>query len=493
MQLFSLPLPGINCAFEKIKKMSEENTTSSKLSRYYQFIKSSLNGEEHDFTTIDLRKAVILLAIPMMLELSLESVFAVVDIFFVNRVGVHAVSIVGLTESVLTIIYSVGIGLSAAATAMVARRVGEKNVEEASHAGAQAITLAIVTSVILGATGYFFAYDILRLMGAEPAAITEGINYTRIMFGGNVVIIMLFLINGVFRGAGNAAIAMKSLWIGNLFNIILDPLLIFGIGIFPVMGITGAAIATSTGRSIGVLYQLYHLWKSSGKLTIKLHHFKPDLPLLKNLVVIASPATFQFIIASASWIFLASMVAEYGSAASAGYQTAIRLFVFFILPAWGMSNAVATLVGQNLGAKLPERAEQSVKIASYYNVGFMAIVTLVFLFLTYPLVGFFIPATQTAQIRYAVLALQIISSGYIFYGIGMVFTQAFNGAGDTRTPTWVYFFGFWVFQVPFALLLHKYTSLGITGIFIAVPVAETLMAISVFVLFKRGKWKMVKV
>ena len=473
--------------------MNNEHTSQSKLTHYYHFIKSALSGKEFDFTTIDLRKAVILLAIPMMLELALESVFAVVDIFFVNRVGVHAVSIVGLTESVITIVYSVGIGLSAAATAMVSRRVGEKNLEEASHAGAQAILLAVVSSVTLGIPGFVFAGNILRLMGAEPAAIAEGISYARIMLGGNVAIILLFLINGIFRGAGNPAIAMKSLWIGNVFNIILDPLLIFGFAFIPGLGIKGAAIATTTGRSIGVIYQLWHLWKSSGSLNIKLHHFRPDIKVIKDLISIASPATFQFIIASASWIFLSSMVAEYGSSASAGYQTAIRLFVFFILPAWGMSNAVATLVGQNLGAQKPERAEESVRITSRYNAIFMAVVTVIFLFFSRPLVGAFIPAIHTEQIKYAVLSLQIISSGYIFYGIGMVVTQAFNGAGDTRTPTWVYFFGFWAFQVPFAYILHKYTPLGITGIFLAVPVAETLMSIAVFILFKRGKWKTVKV
>jgi putative MATE family efflux protein len=416
-----------------------------------------------------------------------------VDIFFVNKLGIHAVSVVGLTESVITIVYSVGIGLSAAATAMVARRVGEKNIEAASHAGAQSIILAFIASVLLGVPGFIFAGDILRLMGAQPEAIEMGTTYARIMFGGNVAIILLFLINGIFRGAGNASIAMKSLWIGNIFNIILDPLLIFGMWFFPEFGVTGAAIATTTGRTIGVLYQLYHLRKSSGLLNIKLHHFKPNMKIIKDLLNIASPATFQFIIASASWIILASMVAEYGSAASAGYQTAIRLIIFFILPAWGMSNAVATLVGQNLGAKLPDRAEASVNITAKYNTFFMAFVTFIFMVFGYNLVRIFIPIGETEQIRYAVLSLQIISSGYIFYGIGMVATQAFNGAGDTKTPTWVYFFGFWVFQIPFAYFLHEYTSLGATGIFIAIPVAETLMAVIVFVLFRRGKWKTVEV
>lgn len=473
--------------------MRNQNNKTNRFSNYIRIIKSALKGDEYDFTTINLRKAVVLLAIPMMLELALESVFAVVDIYFVNRIGVHAASIVGLTESVITIVYSVGIGLSAAATAVVARRVGEKNNEAASRAGAQAILLAVITSLALAIPGFIFAEEILLLMKAEPEAIKEGIVYTRLMFGGNVVIILLFLINGIFRGAGNASIAMKSLWIGNAFNIVLDPLLIFGLSFIPGFGIAGAAIATITGRSIGVIYQLYHLKRSSGVLNIKLHHFKPDLSIIKGLVSIASPATFQFVIASASWIFLASMVAEYGSAASAGYQTAVRLFVFFILPAWGMSNAAATLVGQNLGAKLPDRAEQSVKLTTKYNVIFMAVVTFIILVFAHPIVSFFVPSEHVDQIRYAVLSLQIISSGYVFYGVGMVLTQAFNGAGDTKTPTWIYFFGFWLFQIPFAYVLHKYTDIGVVGVFLAVPVAETLMSVAVFVMFRKGKWKEIKV
>jgi putative MATE family efflux protein len=341
--------------------------------------------------------------------------------------------------------------------------------------------------------GVIFADRILALMGAEPEAINEGMGYARIMLGGNVAIILLFLINGIFRGAGNPSIAMKSLWIGNLFNILLDPLLIFGFAFIPAFGVKGAAIATTTGRSIGVIYQLYQLSKAKGSLTMKARHFIPDLKIFKSLISIASPATFQFIIASASWIFLAAMVAEYGSNASAGYQTAIRLVVFFILPAWGMSNAAATLVGQNLGAKLPERAAESVRITVKLNVTFMAMVTVVFMLFARQVAGIFIPPQQHQQLDYAAEALRVISSGYVFYGIGMVITQAFNGAGDTRTPTWVYFFGFWVFQIPFAWILHQYTSLGITGIFVAVPVAETIMAISVFLLFSTGKWKTITV
>ncbi len=473
--------------------MKTDNTLLSTSKGYLAIIKSAIKGEAYDFTTIDLRKAVVLLAIPMMLELALESVFAVVDIYFVNKLGVHAASVVGLTESVITLVYSVGIGLSAAATAMVARRVGEKNIEGASHSAAQAILLALFVSAVLAVPGLFFAEDILRWMGAEPAAIAEGLTYARILMGGNVVIILLFLINGIFRGAGNAAIAMKSLWIGNTFNIILDPVLIFGLMHIPGLGVTGAAVATTTGRTIGVLYQLYHLKKATGVLKLRKSHFIPDMGIMKGLLGIASPATLQFIIASASWIFLASIVAKYGSAASAGYQTAIRLVVFFILPAWGMSNAVSTLVGQNLGAKMPERAERSVWITVKYNVVFMSFVTIILFFFAYDLAGFFIPAKETEQLKYAALALQIISSGYVFYGIGMVLTQAFNGAGDTKTPTILYFVGFWIFQIPFAFLMYHYYHAGISSTFWAVPLAETLISIAVYLFFKRGKWKTVKV
>lgn len=473
--------------------MKLQDQQSGSPNRYLAIIKSAIKGEEYDFTSIDLRKAVVLLAIPMMLELALESVFAVVDIYFVNKLGVHAASVVGLTESVITLVYSVGIGLSAAATAMVARRVGEKDVEGASHAAAQAILLAIGVSVMLAVPGMIFAADILRWMGAEPAAIAEGLPYARILLGGNIVIILLFLINGIFRGAGNAAIAMKSLWIANTFNIVLDPILIFGLMHIPGMGVTGAAVATTIGRAVGVLYQLYHLKKATGVLKLCKSHFVPDSSIIKGLLTIASPATMQFIIASASWIFLASIVAKFGSAASAGYQTAIRLVVFFILPAWGMSNAVSTLVGQNLGAKMPDRAEKSVWITVKYNVVFMAIVTVILFFFAHDLAGFFIPAKEVAQLKYAALALQIISSGYVFYGIGMVLTQAFNGAGDTRTPTLIYIVGFWLFQIPFAYLMYYYYNAGISSTFWAVPLAETLISVAVYLFFRQGRWKTVKV
>lgn len=397
-------------------------------SRLYAAIKLSLNGEEQDYTQGSIPKAVFLLAIPMILELSLESVFAVVDMFFVSKLGQNAIATVGLTESVITILYSIAIGLSTAATAVVARRIGEKNQEAAAHAGAQSLVIALMITFFMSIAGAVFAEEILGLMGASEAVIKEGAVFTRIMFAGSIGIILLFLINGIFRGAGNAAMAMKSLWIASIINIILCPLLIH------YYGLKGAAIATVIGRCTGVVYQCYHLFKGSGILKFNLPHFRIDMPIIRSIITIAWPATLQFVIASGSWIVIARLVAETGgTTASAGYQIAIRNVVFFILPAWGLSNAAATLVGQNLGAKQVERAEQSVLITAKYNAIFMSFVMILFLFFSEPIIRLF--STDDAVVAYGALSLQIIGSAYIFYGIGMVMTQALNGAGDTRTPT----------------------------------------------------------
>jgi putative MATE family efflux protein len=446
----------------------------------------SLNGEEQDYTQGSIPKAVFLLAIPMILELSLESVFAVVDMFFVSKLGQNAIATVGLTESVVTIIYSVAIGLSTGATAIVARRIGEKNPEAAAHAGAQAIIVAMVITLILSVVGVFFASDILALMGASPDVITEGAVFTRIMLGSSVVIMLLFLINGIFRGAGDAAMAMRSLWIASIINIILCPIFI------NLYGLKGAAIATVIGRSSGVLYQCYHLMKGSGILKFRAEHFGIDVKQIKAIVAIAWPATFQFIIASGSWIVLARLVAETGgTTASAGYQIAIRNVVFFILPAWGLCNAAATLVGQNLGAKQVDRAEQSVMITAKYNVIFMACVMVLFVFFSEPIIRLF--TADDAVVAYGSSALQIMGFGYIFYGIGMVMTQALNGAGDTKTPTYINLIGFWCFQIPLAYFLAKGLDMKETGAFIAVPVAETFIALLAWYYFKQGKWKEVEV
>ncbi len=466
--------------------MTTQPNNQNRLSYIFKTIKQSLNGEEQDYTQGSIRKAVFLLAIPMILELSLESVFAVVDMFFVGKLGQNAIATVGLTESVITIVYSIAIGLSTAATAVVARRIGEKNPEAAAHAGAQSIIIAIIATIVLSIAGIIFAADVLRLMGASDEVVKDGAVFTRIMLGGSVAIMLLFLINGIFRGAGNAAMAMKSLWIASIINIILCPIFIH------YFGLKGAAIATVIGRSTGVLYQCYHLFKGSGILKFHRHHFKWDAPIIQSIIKIASPATLQFIIASGSWIVLARLVAETGgTTASAGYQIAIRNVVFFILPAWGLSNAAATLVGQNLGAKQPQRAEQSVLLTAKYNAIFMGFVMLLFLFFATPIIKIF--TQDVAVINYGAQSLQIMGAGYIFYGLGMVMIQALNGAGDTKTPTIINLVCFWAFQIPLAYFLAKGLDWKSTGAFIAIPVAETLIALVAWYYFKKGKWKEVKV
>lgn len=466
--------------------MTTNKTNQTRLSYFYQTFKQSLKGEEQDYTTGSIRKAVFLLAIPMILELSLESVFAVVDMFFVGKLGQNAIATVGLTESVITIVYSVAIGLSTAATAVVARRIGEKNPEAAAHAGAQSLLIAVLVTIVFSIAGIIFAADILRLMGAHPDVVKEGAIFTQIMLGGSIVIILLFLINGIFRGAGDAAMAMKSLWLASIINIILCPIFIH------YFGLKGAAIATVIGRSSGVLYQCWHLIKGDGIIKMTARHFGIDVHLFKSIITIAWPATFQFVIASGSWIVLARLVAETGgTSASAGYQIAIRNVVFFILPAWGLSNAAATLVGQNLGAKQIHRAEQSVLLTAKYNAIFMSLVMLLFLFFPAPIISIF---TQDPEvIVYGTKSLRIFGAGYIFYGIGMVMTQALNGAGDTRTPTIINFICFWLFQIPLAYFLALGLNWKTTGVFLAVPIAETLIALLAWYYFKKGKWKDVQV
>lgn len=475
--------------------MSRQKTASiGKLSQIFTLLKQALKGEDLDFTKGSMRRALLLLGIPMMLEMAMESIFALVDLYFVGHLhnSSHAIQTVGLTESVLTVIYSLAIGMSMAATAVVARRVGEKDPEAAGKAGMQAIFIAVVFNLVISIAGVIFARDILLLMGASEETATHGKPFIQIMTGGSIIIVLLFLINGIFRGAGNAAIAMKSLWIANIANIILCPILINGFGPIPAFGLTGAAIATTIGRGIGVCYQLYNLFNGKGILKIQLSYLKPHWEQIKALIKIATPAIFQFIIASCSWIFLAQLVATTGSDhGSAGYQTALRLMMFFMLPAWGLSNAAATLVGQNLGAKQTERAEQSVGKATKYIVIYMFSV-MVFTFIGGPFfISFFTNDVLIQEM--ALKALRIMSVGYICYGIGMVLMSTFNGAGDTRTPTWINFFGFWLFQIPMAYLLAKHFHLGPTGVFIAIPVAETAIAIASFILFKKGRWKTVKV
>ena len=461
-------------------------TNKTFLAKSISIIKQSLDGKEQDYTSGSIRTAVFLLAIPMILELSLESVFAVVDIFFVSKLGQDAIATVGLTESMIMIIYSIAIGLSTGATAIVARRVGEKDPSAAATAGIQSLFIAFGITLVLSIIGIIYAETFLSWMGASDRVIKDGSIFTCIMLGGSGAIIFIFLINGIFRGAGNAAMAMKSLWIASIINIILCPIFIH------FLGLKGAAIATVIGRSTGVIYQCYHLFKGSGMLQFHSHQFKLNLNIIKSLIHISWPATLQFLIASGSWIVIAKIVAETGgTTASAGFQIALRNVVFFIMPAWGLSNAAATLVGQNLGAKQIQRAEKSVQITLKYNAIFMSMVMLLFIFFADSIIRIF--TQDEPVIRYAVQSLQIIGAGYIFYGIGMVMIQALNGAGDTRTPTIINFVCFWLFQIPLAYLLAYTFNLKALGAFIAIPIAETLIALIAWYYFNKGYWKQIKV
>jgi len=464
-----------------------EITASAKIKRFFTLFRQAVAGSEQDYTSGSIRKAVFLLAIPMIMEMIMESVFSVVDIFFVGKLGNAAVATVGLTESILAFVYSIAVGLSMAATAIVARRVGEKNLQGAAEAGMQ----TILFSTIIAFAGVFFAGDILRAMGANPKMIADNIVYTKIMYGGNVVIMLIFLINGIFRGAGDASIAMRSLWISNIVNIILCPLLINGLGPVPALGLNGAAIATTIGRGSGVLYQLYRLFIKRGLLNFYLYQLKPQKELLLQIINIGGTGTIQFLVSSASWVFMTRLVASFGEAAMAGYQIAIRIFIFFLLPAWGLSNAAATLTGQNLGAGKPERAEESVRITTLYTVIFMLCVSLFFFLFGKPVVNFM---NSDIDARfYALQALRIISIGYVFFGIEMVMLNAFNGAGDTRTPTYVNLVGFWLFQIPLAWILSQYVLKEPKAVFIAILISQFITAVLSYYLYKKGKWKTVKV
>ncbi len=457
----------------------------------YQNLLIALQGSETNFTSGSIRRAIFLLSVPMILEMVMESLFAVVDIFFVGQVGTNAVATVGLTESVLTIIYSVAIGLSMATTALVARRVGEKNHHKAGDAAFQAIALAVIVSIIIGILGAVFARDILRLMGGEPQLVEDGFLYTRIMFLSNTSIMLLFLINGIFRGAGNASLAMRSLWLANGLNIVLDPIFIFGLGPIPEFGVAGAAIATTTGRTVGVIFQLYHLL--GGKTIVKIGWDNVVLRVrtLLNLLRLSSEGIGQFLVESASWIFLVRIISLFGSDALAGYTIAIRIIIFSILPSWGLSNAAATLVGQNLGADEPLRAEQSVWKTAYYNFLFLVVLSFVFYAGAYQFVGIF--SDEPEVIRHGVESLRIICLGYVFLSYGMVVAHSFNGAGDTRTPLLINIGCYWVVQIPLAYGMAVWLDMGPTGVYIAIAIAFSLAAVVSVVLFQRGRWKLVKV
>ncbi len=461
------------------------------MSRIIDFFREALNSEEKEYTSGSIRRAIFLLSIPMILEMLMESLFAVVDAYFVGKISVEAVATVGLTESVVMLIYSVAIGLSTAATAVVARRVGAKNKEGANQAAVQAIMIGVVMAIVMGALGSYFAEDILRLMGAEEAVITTGVGYTRIIFGTNIVIILLFLLNGIFRGAGDANMAMRSLWLANGLNIILDPILIFGWGPFPELGVEGAAVATSIGRGAGVLFQLYILFRGLGILKVKVSDFKANWTIIKNLINIAAGGAGQYIIASASWIFLVRIIAQFGSEEVAGYTFGLRLIIFTVMPSWGMANAAATLVGQNLGAKKPERAEASVWQTSLYNAVFLLFISIIYFIWADYFLAFF--TDNPKVIEAGVLCIRILCASYVFFSFGMIISQAFNGAGDTRTPTWINFVCFWLVEIPLAYFLALGLEWGPAGAYWAIAVSETLLGIILIIIFRQGKWKKVEV
>ncbi len=460
------------------------------ISRVWGTVKEALQGGDRDFTAMGLRHAVLLLSIPMVLEMAMESLFALVDVFFVGRIGVDAVATVGLTEGVMALVYSVAWGLGAGITAVVARRIGEKDRNGADISAVQGILIAVATGLCIAVPGIMFAPRILTLMGASPSVLATGALFTRIMLGSNVVILLLFSINAIFRGAGNAALAMRSLWLANIINIILDPLLIFGWGPVPAMGITGAALATTIGRGCGVLYQCYHLFDGRGRVMIARRHLQVAWPILWNIVRVSAGASAQFLIASASWVFLMRIVASFGSDAVAGYTFAVRVVIFAMLPAWGIANAASTLVGQNLGAKQPERAAASAWLCGHWNAAYMGVMAVIFLVGAPWAMDVF--TTDAAVAHIGVQALRIVCLGYCFYAYGMVLSQSFNGAGDPITPVWLNIVCFWMVEIPLAWWL-AHTLNGPEGVFIAIAISESLLALLCAIFFQRGKWKLAQV
>ena len=450
-------------------------------------IREALRGSHQDFTAGSLNRAILLLAIPMILEMVLESLFAVVDVFWVGRLGADAVATVGLTESLLSLVFAIGLGLSLSTTAMVARRIGEKDPAAAAVAGVQAILLGLTVSVLVGVPCSFYAPNLLRLMGASPQIVSVGSGYARIALGGGGVIMMLFLNNAIFRGAGDAAIAMRLLWVSNIINLVLDPCLIFGWGPFPKLGVTGAAVATFTGRSIGVLYQFYRLLRGTERIRILTSQLQVNFQVLLRLLRVSLTGILQFAIAHTSWIGLERIVSVFGSAALAGYTIAIRILIFAILPSWGLSNAAATLVGQNLGAKQPDRAQISVWRTGFYNMLFLGFIGVIFLLFATPVIRLF--TNDPVVVPLAAACLRILSYGNIGYAYGMVMLQAFNGAGDTVTPTIVHFFGFWMLEIPLAYFLAIPAHVGANGVYISIVVAEATIAAAGILLFRRGRWK----
>jgi putative MATE family efflux protein len=450
-------------------------------------VRLSLTGTELDFTRGPIGRAIVLLAVPMVLEMMMESAFAITDAFFVSRLGVDAVATVGLTEALLMVVFDIGLGLAVGTTAMVARRIGEGNRSGAGIAATQAISLGLFASGVTAVAGVVFAPQLLTMMGGTPELVAAGTPYTRILFGGSFTIMLLFLINAVFRGAGDAAVAMRVLWLANGCNIVLDPCLIFGLGPFPELGLTGAAVATTTGRGIGVLLQLWILFGGGSRIRLMLHDLRLDLKVMLRLARLSVGGILQILIATSSWIVLVWIVARFGSAAVAGYTIAVRIIIFTILPSWGLANAAATLVGQNLGAGQPGRAETSAWRAALFNMFFLVSVAAVFIGFAEPLIRIFSPDPDV--VAHGVACLRLISLGYGFYAYGMVMVQALNGSGDTTSPTVINTLCYWVLQIPLAWLLATWAGLGVSGVFIAIAVAESMVAVVGVLVFRTGSWK----
>jgi putative MATE family efflux protein len=465
--------------------------TERRNSGYWSAIVEAIRGSQQDFTEGSLRRAIVLLAIPMVLEMVMESLFAIVDVFWVAHLGANAIATVGLSESILMLVYCFAMGLSMAITAMVARRIGEKDPEGAAVAAVQAIAIAIGASVIIAGLGIRFAPGFLAIMGASPEVIATGRYYAAVMLGSSVCIVLLFVNNGIFRGAGDAAIAMRVLWLSNIINLIMDPCFIFGLGPFPKLGVTGAAVSTTIGRTIGVAFQIWVLFSGNGRVKLAAAKLRVHWDVMKRLLRVAINGMFQYGVGQTSWMVLVRIVSTFGSVAVAGYTVAIRIIIFAILPSWGLSGAAATLVGQNLGANKPDRAERSVWLTGLYNVIFLGTVAVVFIVFAEPIIRLF--TTDPAVVPIGVDCLRIVSYGNLAYAYGMVMVQSFNGAGDTLTPTTVNIFGYWLFQIPVAYLLSFHTNLGPRGVFAAVPIAETAIAVVGVILFRRGRWKLKKI
>lgn len=454
-------------------------------------IREAIAGTERDFTSEKLSRAIFLLSVPMVLEMAMESVFAIVDIFFVSKLGAETVAVVGITESIMTIIYAIGGGIGTAATAIISRRIGEKDPQHAAQAASQAIIAGIALSIILAIPAMIFYRKLLLMMGLEESVVDAYGSYTLITMATNFVIMLLFINNAIFRSSGDAAISMKILWVANIINIILDPILIFGFGPIPALGIKGAAIATTIGRGMGVLYQFYILFRGKHRIRLLWANLVPDWKIILHLLRLASGAAGQHLIATSSWIFLVRIISMFGSQVVAGYTIAIRIMFFMLLPSWGISNASATLVGQNLGAEKPDRAERAAWITGYVNIVFLGIIGLVLALIPDSFIRLFISDPEVIQ--YGASCLRIISYGFIMYGLGMVMVQSLNGAGDTVTPTWINLFCYWLLEIPLAYFLAIYSGLEENGVFIAILIAETAMTISALYFFRRGKWKLKKV